>query len=77
MVVDDKHSEVDKDCQGKEIRFWRYAPEMLRSIDLGLGVSEDDAREILLLAKTTYKHANVRRLALSEDDFSLNYVDLN
>ena len=77
MMVDDRHSESGKDDKGNAIRFWRFKPQYLQTIDLGFGIGEEEQNEILSIVQKQYPHVKVRRLQMSQTGYSFALKSLN
>ena len=77
MMIDDKHSEEGKDKEGNLIRFWRFKPEYLQTVDLGFGIQKDEEAEIIDIVAKSYRHVKVRRLLMSQQGYSFALESLN
>lgn len=77
MMIDDKHSETESKEDGSLIRFWRFKPEYLRTIDLGFGIQKGEEEEIISIVAESYSHVKVRRLFLSNQGYSFGLKLLN
>lgn len=77
MMIDDKHSEEGKDEQGNAIRFWRFKPQYLQTVDLGFGIGEEEQSEISAIVQKQYPHVKVRRLQMSQTGYSFALKHLN
>ena len=77
MMIDDKHSEEGKDKDGNLIRFWRFKPEYLRTVDLGFGIRKEEESEIIDIVAKSYRHVKVRRLLMSQQGYSFALEPLN
>ena len=77
MLIDDKHSEVGNDKNGNLIRFWRFKPEYLQTVDLGFGIQRNEEKEIIDTVVKRYRHVKVRRLLLSKRGYSFALEPLN
>ena len=77
MMIDDRHSEVAMDKNGKEVRFWRFKLEYLHFVDLGFGIDEDEEQQILDLVSARYPQVKVRRIQMSSQGYSFGLKTLN
>ena len=77
MMIDDRHSEVVMDKNGKEIHFWRFKPEYLRLVDLGFGIGKEEEKQILELVSSNYPQVKVRRIQMCSQGYSFGLKTLN
>ena len=77
MMIDDKHSEMGNDNNGNTIRFWRFKPEYLQTVDLGFGIHKEEENEIIDIVTKNYSHVKVRRLLMSKKGYSFALEPLN
>jgi hypothetical protein len=77
MMVDDKHSEIENDNDANVIRYWRFKPEYLRTVDLGFGIDKKEEKDVLNVVSERYPHVRVRRLEMSQQDYSFRLNPLN
>jgi hypothetical protein len=76
-MVDDKHSEIENDNDANIIRYWRFKPEYLRTVDLGFGIDKKEEMDVLNVVSERYPHVRVRRLEMSQQGYSFGLNPLN
>ena len=77
LMIADTHAESSIDAQGNILRFWRFNPDDLEFVDLGLDFDEKEIREVLSIVAKQYPNAKVRRLNLSPSTFAFQLEDLD
>lgn len=68
LFCDEKFSSEDKG-----MRFWDFNKVLLRTIDIGPGITVDQQDRILCISKAFYPHVKVRSVVMSDSDYNFTY----
>lgn len=63
----------------KPISFWRFHPQLLRSIDMGPAMSERDRDALVAFvtqASSCYRHVDINQVVLSESSYTFEYKNI-
>lgn len=56
-----------------DLRFWRFNPKLLKSIDLGARMGELEKNEVIAIARHNYPHATIREVVPDKMRYRIIY----
>lgn len=68
MFCDEQYSSEDEG-----LRFWDFNKALLRTVDLGPNIGPDQQDRIVDLCKHGYQHVEIRKVIISQSDYTFEY----